>query len=146
MWKDFKNFIMKGNVLNLAIGIIIGIAFGAIVNSLVNDVIMPPIGLALGKVDFANLFVVLKQGTTAGPYLSLAAAKSAGAVTLNYGMFINTIISFLIIALVLFFIVKAISSTQKKEAEKITTKECPFCFTTININATRCPNCTSELK
>lgn len=146
MWKDFKKFIMQGNVINLAIGIIIGIAFGAIINSFVNDVIMPPIGLALGKVDFSNLLVVLRQGSTAGPYLSLAAAKAAGAVTLNYGLFINTIISFLIIAIVLFFIVKAMSNMQKKEVEKIVTKQCPYCFTTIDIKATRCPNCTSELK
>jgi large conductance mechanosensitive channel len=144
--KEFKKFIMQGNVLNLAIGIIFGIAFGAIVNSLVNDIIMPPIGLALGKVDFVNLFVILRQGTTAGPYLSLAAAKTAGAVTLNYGMFINTIITFIIIAVVLFFIVRTVNRMEKKEVEKVTTKQCPYCFTTIDIKATRCPNCTSELK
>jgi len=144
MWKEFKNFIMKGNVSDLAIGIIIGVAFSAIVNSLVNDIIMPPIGLALGKIDFSNLFVVLKQGIPAGPYINLNAAKSAGAVTLNYGIFINTVISFLIIAIVIFFIVKAVNSFKKKEIAS--TKQCPYCFTIININATRCPNCTSELK
>ena len=144
MWKEFKNFIMKGNVVDLAIGIIIGVAFSAIINSLVSDIIMPPVGLGLGKVDFSNLFIVLKQGSTAGPYLSLAAAKQAGAVTLNYGIFINTIITFLIIALVLFFIIKAINSSKKKEAT--TTKDCPYCFTNIDIKAIRCLSCTSELK
>ncbi len=143
MVKEYKNFIMRGNVVDLAIGIIIGVAFSAIVNSFVNDIIMPPIGLGLGKVDFSNLFAVLKQGSTPGPYLSLAAAKAAGAVTLNYGFFINTIISFLIIALVLLFIVKAMNTFKKKEA--VSTKSCPFCFTAINLKATRCPNCTSEL-
>ena len=144
MWKEFKNFMMKGNVLDLAIGIIIGVAFSAVVNSFVSDIIMPPIGLALGKIDFSNLFVILKQGTTSGPYINLDAAKSAGAVTLNYGIFVNTIISFLIIAIVIFFIVKASNSFKKKEIAS--TKQCPYCFTTININATKCPNCTSELK
>ena len=143
MLKEFKNFIMRGNVIDLAIGIILGVAFSAIVNSFVNDIIMPPIGLGLGKVDFSNLFAVLKQGSTPGPYLSLAAAKAAGAVTLNYGFFINTIISFLIIALVLFFIVKAMNKFRKKEA--VSTKSCPFCFSVINIKATKCPNCTSEM-
>jgi large conductance mechanosensitive channel len=145
MWKEFKNFVLKSNIVDLAIGIIIGVAFSAIVNSLVNDIIMPPIGLVLGKVDFSNLFVVLREGSTIGaPYLSLAAAKQAGAVTLNYGAFINTIITFLIIAVVLFFIIKAINSFKKKEA--VATKPCPYCFTTIDTKATRCPNCTSELK
>ncbi|MCL4416835.1 MAG: large conductance mechanosensitive channel protein MscL [Actinobacteria bacterium] len=144
MWKEFKNFIMKGSVVDLAIGIIIGVAFSAIVSSLVNDIIMPPIGLALGKVDFLNLFMVLKEGNTPGPYISLAAAKEAGAVTLNYGIFVNAIITFIIIAIVLFFIIKAINSSKKKEAAA--TKPCSYCFTTIDIKATRCPNCTSELK
>jgi large conductance mechanosensitive channel len=143
MLKEFKNFIMRGNVIDLAIGIIIGVAFSAIVNSFVNDIIMPPIGLGLGKVDFSNLFAVLKQGSTPGPYLSLAAAKAAGAVTLNYGIFINTIISFLIISLVLFFIIKAMNKFKKKDT--VSVKSCPFCCSSINIKATRCPNCTSEL-
>jgi large conductance mechanosensitive channel len=143
MWKEFKNFVMRGNAVDLAIGIIIGVAFSAIVNSLVNDIIMPPIGLALGKVDFVNLFTVLKQGSTPGPYLSLETAKSTGAVTLNYGFFVNTLISFLLIATVLFFIVKAMNTFKKREAAS--TKICPFCFTTINIKATKCPNCTSGL-
>ena len=144
MWKEFKNFVSRGNVVGLAIGLTIGVAFSAIINSLVNDIIMPPIGLALGKVDFLDLFVVLREGSTTGPYLTLAAAKQAGAVTLNYGIFVNTIITFLIIAVVFFFIIKAMSSFKKKEAA--TTKQCPYCFTTIDIKATRCPNCTSELK
>src|SRR4030042_5771659 len=126
MLKDFKEFIMRGNAVSMAVGVIIGIAFGGIINSLVNDIIMPPIGLALGKVDFSNLFVVLKEGSVSGPYLSLAAAKQAGAVTLNYGFFINTIITFLIIVVVLFFIIKVINSSKKKEAAA--TKSCPYCF------------------
>jgi large conductance mechanosensitive channel len=150
MLKDFKAFIMRGNVVDMAIGIIIGVAFGAIINSLVKDVIMPPIGLGLGKIDFSNLAVVLKQGTIPGPYASLATAQAAGAVTLNYGLFINTIINFLIIALVVFFfIVRPIARMQapKKAVELAapTTKECPFCYTNIPIKATRCPNCTSPL-
>jgi large conductance mechanosensitive channel len=150
MLKDFKAFIMRGSVVDMAVGIIIGAAFGAIVTSLVKDVIMPPIGLALGKIDFSNLLIVLKEGATAGPYQTMAAAQAAGAVTLNYGLFINTIISFLILALVIFFfVVRPIARMQapKKAAEPAapTTKECPFCFTSISIKATRCPNCTSTL-
>ncbi len=150
MLKDFKAFILRGNVVDMAVGIIIGVAFGAIVSSIVKDVIMPPIGLALGKIDFSNLVIVLKQGTTPGPYATLAAAQAAGAVTLNYGLFINTIINFLIIALVVFFfIVRPIArmQTPKKAAAPAapTTKECPFCYTNISIKATRCPNCTSPL-
>lgn len=142
---------MRGNVVDMAVGIIIGAAFGAIVSSFVKDVIMPPIGLALGKVDFTNLFVVLKEGMTAGPYDSLAAAQAAGAVSINYGFFINTIITFLIIAsVVFFFIVRPIAQMQtpKKKVEApaaLTIKECPFCFTNIPIKATRCPNCASAI-
>jgi len=150
MLKDFKAFIMKGNVVDMAVGIIIGIAFGAIINSVVKDIIMPPIGLALGNVDFQNLYVVLKEGTTIGPYASQAAAAAAGAVTINYGIFINTIINFLIIAAVLFFfIVRPIAKMNAKKAPAPaapTTKECPYCFSNIPIKATRCPNCTSEVK
>ena len=150
MLKDFKSFIMRGNVVDMAVGIIIGAAFGAIVSSLVKDIFMPPVGLALGKIDFSNLAVILKQGTTPAPYASLTAAQAAGAVTLNYGLFINTIINFLIIAFVVFFfIVRPIAKMQtpKKAAEPAapTTKECPFCYTNIPIKATRCPNCTSPL-
>ena len=143
---------MRGNVVDLAVGIVIGVAFGAIVNSLVKDVIMPPIGLALGNVDFINLFVVLKQGTVAGPYPSLAAAQEAGAVCINYGVFINTIVNFIILAaVVFFFVVRPIAKMHaRQKAAEVTpapsTKECPFCFTSISIKATRCPNCTSELK
>jgi large conductance mechanosensitive channel len=151
MLQDFKAFIMRGNVIDMAVGIIIGIAFGAVVNSVVKDIIMPPIGLALGNVDFANLFVVLKEGLTPGPYASLAAAQAAGAVTINYGTFINAVVNLLIIAAVVFFlIVRPIARMQAlKKVEKPTaptTKECPYCFTSIPIKASRCPNCTSELK
>jgi large conductance mechanosensitive channel len=152
MLKDFKAFIMRGNVVDMAVGIIIGAAFGTIIASLVNDVIMPPIGLALGNVDFTNLFVVLKEGAiTPGPYAALADAKAAGAITINYGTFINTIIIFLIIALVVFFfIVRPIArmNAPKKVAAAPaapTTKECPYCYSTIANKASRCPNCTSEL-
>lgn len=149
--KDFKAFITKGNVVDMAVGIIIGIAFGLIINSFVKDVIMPPIGLALGNVDFQNLFAVLKEGTTAGPYASLAAAQAAGAVTINYGVFINAIINFLIIAAVLFFfIVRPIARMNAKKAAEVppappSTKECPYCATNIPLKASRCPNCTSPL-
>ena len=151
MLQDFKAFITRGNVIDMAVGIIIGIAFGAVVNSFVKDVIMPPIGLALGDVDFANLFVVLKEGLTPGPYASLAAAQAAGAVTINYGTFINTIVNLLILAAVVFFlIVRPVARMQaQKKAEEPAApemKECPYCFTSIPINASRCPNCTSELK
>jgi large conductance mechanosensitive channel len=151
MWKDFKAFITRGNVVDLAVGIVVGVAFGTIVTSFVNDVLMPPIGLGLGHVDFANLFVVLKEGTTPGPYASLVAAKDAGATVIAYGTFINTIINFLIIAAVVFFfvvrpIVKLTAPKKLVAPATPTTKECPFCFTNIPIKATRCPNCTSELK
>jgi len=152
MLKDFKAFIMRGNVVDLAVGIIIGVAFGAMVNSFVKDVIMPPIGLALGNVDFSNLFVVLKQGAVAGPYPSLAAAQAAGAVSINYGVFINTLVNFLIIAAVVFFfvvrpIVKLHARQKAAEAAPApSTRECPYCCTQIALKATRCPSCTSELK
>jgi large conductance mechanosensitive channel len=149
--KEFRAFITRGNVIDLAVGIIIGVAFGAIITSLVKDVIMPPVGLALGNVDFTNLFVTLKEGTTAAPYTSLAAAQDAGAVTINYGLFINTIISFIIIAAVIFFfVVRPIARMHARQqaAEAVpvpTTKECPFCYSNIPIKATPCPNCTSQL-
>jgi len=145
MIKDFKEFIARGNMVGMAAGIIIGIAFGAIISSLVNDIIMPPVGLILGGADFSNLFAVLREGASPGPYLSLDAAREAGAVTLNYGVFVNAIISFIIIALVLFFVIKAVNRLKKKEEKKVSTKECPFCFSSIDIKAKRCPNCTSEL-
>ena len=150
MLQDFKAFIMRGNVIDMAVGIIIGIAFGAVVNSLVNDVIMPPIGLALGDVDFANLFVVLKEGLVPGPYPTLADARAAGAVTINYGLFVNAVVYLLIIAAVVFFLivrpVARLQARKKAEEPPPATKECPFCITAIPIKATRCPNCTSELK
>jgi large conductance mechanosensitive channel len=149
--KEFKAFIMRGNVVDMAVGIIVGAAFGAIVTSLVNDIIMPPIGMVLGNIDFSDLMVVLKEGSTPGPYESLAAAKDAGAVTLNYGAFINTISIFLIIAATIFFlIVRPIArlSELDKDVAPVApaTKECLFCYTSIPIKASRCPNCTSELE
>ena len=147
MLKDFKEFAMRGNVVDMAIGIVIGAAFGTIVKSFVDDVLMPPIGLLLGNVDFSNLFITLKEGAkAAGPYASLAAAKAAGAVTLNMGLFINTIISFIIIAFAVFLVIKGINHMKREApAAEPTTKECPFCFTAIPIQASRCPNCTSQL-
>lgn len=150
---EFKKFAMRGNVIDMAVGIIIGAAFGKIVDSLVKDVIMPPIGLLLGKVDFTNLFVVLKSGVTPAPYPSLSAAQTAGAVTLNLGLFINALISFLIVAFAVFILIKTINELQAKmerkeavqEAKEPTTKVCPYCCSEISINATRCPHCTSEL-
>ena len=148
MLKEFKAFAMRGNVLDLAVGIIIGGAFGTIVKSLVDDVIMPPIGLALGNVDFSNLFVLLKAGPKAPPpYASLADAHTAGAVTLNYGVFINSIIAFLIVAFAVFLVVRAANRMMPKEAEAApSTRECPFCRMAIPVGATRCPQCTSDLR
>ena len=147
--KDFQAFVMRGNVVDMAVGIIIGAAFGAIVKSLVDDVIMPPIGLALGNVDFSNLFAVLKNGTKgAPPYDTIAQAHAAGAVTLNYGLFINTVISFLIIAAAVFMLIRFMVNLEKRfkqPAAAQSTKECPQCCSTININAKRCPNCTSNI-
>jgi len=150
MLTDFKAFIMKGNVVDMAVGIIIGAAFGAIVTSIVKDVMMPPIGLALGNIDFSNLAIIIKEGSTPGPYLSLAAAQAAGAITINYGLFINTIINFLIIAAVVFFLIirplaKMQSLTKGAAPAEPTTKDCPYCATAIPVRAIRCPNCTSEL-
>jgi large conductance mechanosensitive channel len=149
MLKEFKAFAMRGNVLDMAVGIIIGAAFGTIVTSLVNDVIMPPIGLLLGNVDFSNIFAVLKEGKTPGPYASVAAAKAAGAVTMNMGIFINTVINFIIVAFAIFLLIRNINRLKKKEEAPPavpTTKECPYCIVSIPIKATRCPHCTSELK
>jgi large conductance mechanosensitive channel len=147
MFKEFREFAMRGNVLDLAIGIIIGGAFGTIVKSLVDDVIMPPIGLALGNVDFADLFLLLKEGPkAAAPYATLAEAQQAGAVTLNYGLFINSIITFLLVALAVFLVVRAVNRLRPPVAAPVTTKDCPFCRLAIPIGATRCPQCTSELR
>ena len=151
MFKEFRRFALRGNVVDMAVGIIIGGAFGTIVKSLVDDVIMPPIGLMLGNVDFSNLFMVLKQGgKAAGPYTSLAEAHAAGAVTLNYGMFINNVVSFLIVAFAVFMLVRTMNRLQERLEQRqdpvVTTKDCPFCFSTINLKATRCPQCTAELR
>jgi len=149
MFKEFKEFAIKGSVIDMAVGIIIGAAFGTIVNSLVQDVIMPPIGLLLGNVDFTNIFALLKEGKVAGPYASVAVAKAAGAVTINFGVFLNTIISFILIAFAVFLLVRTINRLKREEeapAPVPTTKECTYCFSAIPIKATRCPNCTSELK
>jgi large conductance mechanosensitive channel len=138
---------MRGNVVDMAVGIIIGAAFGAIVKSLVDDVIMPPIGLLLGNVDFSNLFLVLKDGAAAGPYPSLAEARKAGAVALAYGAFVNTIISFAIIAFAVFMLVRAVNRLKSTPPPADpATRECPYCCSTVAIRATRCPQCTSELK
>jgi large conductance mechanosensitive channel len=143
MFKEFRDFISRGNVVDLAVGVIIGAAFGQIVGSLVDDIIMPPIGLLLGGVDFSNLFVSL----TGESYSSLAAAQEAGAATINYGVFINTLLNFLIVALAIFVLIRAVNRMTGEEEEEgpPTTKECPYCFSTIAIQATRCAHCTSEL-
>jgi large conductance mechanosensitive channel len=147
MLKEFKDFAMRGNVVDLAVGVIIGAAFGAIVTSLVDDILMPVLGLILGNADFANLFVVLREGTVPGPYTTLALAQEAGAVTLNYGLFINAIVSFLIVAFAIFLLIRSINRLQREKnppPEEPTSKDCPYCFSEISIKATRCPNCTSE--
>ncbi len=148
MMEEFKKFAMRGNVVDMAVGIIIGGAFGTIVKSLVSDVIMPPVGLLMGGVDFSDLFLVLKDGATAAPYATLEAAKEAGAVTLNLGLFINNVISFLIVAFAVFLLIKGMNTLQRQEEEppaEPTDKDCPHCFTKIPIKATRCPHCTSEV-
>jgi large conductance mechanosensitive channel len=147
MGKDFRDFIMRGNVVDLAVGVIIGAAFGTIVGSLVNDIIMPPIGLMLGNVDFSNMFMVLKDGIKAPPpYASLADAQTAGAVTVNYGQFITKVVTFLIVAFVVFLMVRSLARLKRAEpAAAPSTKDCPHCFSAIPIKATRCPNCTSQL-
>lgn len=144
MLKEFRDFAMRGNMIDLAVGFIIGAAFSSIVNSLVNDILMPPIGMLVGKVDFLNLFIS-PDGT---PYPSLEAAKAAGAATINYGLFINNVINFLIVAFAVFLLVRAINRMSRKPEAKETTpttKECPYCISAIPVNATRCPNCTSQL-
>ena len=149
MMKDFREFIMRGNVMDLAVGVIIGAAFGTIVNSLVADVIMPPIGLALGNVDFTNLFVVMKEGAKApAPYATMADAQAAGAVTLNYGTFFTHVVSFLILAFVVFMMVRAVNRMKAPPVAPAvpTTRDCPYCLTAIPLRATRCGHCTSEVK
>src|SRR5512143_934229 len=149
MLKEFKEFAMRGSVIDMAVGIIIGAAFGTIISSLVADIIMPPIGLLLGNVDFSNLFILLKEGKAPGPYTSVAAAKAAGAVTLNIGVFINTVISFLIIAFSIFVVIRSINKLKREEEAPTavpTTKDCPYCLSVIPIKATRCAHCTADLK
>jgi len=142
MFKEFKTFVMRGNVMDLAVGVIIGAAFGKIVGSLVNDVLMPVIGLLLGGFDFSNLFVILGQGT----FATIADAKKAGVATLNYGVFLNTVIEFLIVAFAIFMVVKQVNKLQRPApAAAPTTKDCPHCATAIPIAAKKCPNCTSML-
>jgi large conductance mechanosensitive channel len=149
MLKEFKEFAVRGNVIDMAVGVIVGGAFGTIVKSLVDDVIMPPIGLVVGGIDFSNLFATLKPGNPAGPYLALADAKKAGAVTINYGLFINGVISFLIVAFAVFLLVRSVNALRRRleagEEALPATKDCPFCTTPIPIKATRCPHCTSQL-
>ena len=148
MFKDFKAFAMRGNVVDMVVGIIIGVAFGTIVKSLVSDVLMPPIGLLLGGVDFSNLFIVLRQGATPGPYVALSNAQAAGAVSINYGVFLNNVINFLIVAFAVFLLIRGINSLQRQEESvppKPTEKECQYCLSKIAIGATRCAHCTSEL-
>lgn len=140
MLKEFKEFAMRGNVVDMAVGIIIGVAFGKIITSLVNDIIMPPIGLALGRVDFSSLFLNI----SGKPYATLAQAKAAGAATINYGLFLNTILDFLIVAFAVFLLVRQINRMKDQPAP--TTKDCPFCLSPIPLMAVRCPHCTSELK
>jgi len=143
MFKEFKEFVMRGNVMDMAVGIIIGVAFGKIVTSLVNDILMPPIGRVLGKLDFSSLFISL----TGQHFPSIAAARAVGAPTLNYGLFLNTVIDFLIVAVTIFILIRQVNRLKRKPAAATpTTKECPFCFSTIPVRAIRCPHCTSELK
>ncbi len=150
MLKEFKQFALRGNVIDMAVGIIVGGAFGTIVRSLVADVIMPPIGVLIGNVDFSNLFLVIRGGKTPPPYPTLAAAKAAGAVTINYGVFFNDIISFLIVAAAVFILVRSINRFEKQvldlEPAGPATKICSYCCSTIPVKAIRCPQCTSELK
>ncbi len=149
MLKEFREFAVKGNAVDMAVGIIIGAAFGAIITSLVADIIMPPIGMILGNLDFANMLIVLKEGKIPGPYATLAQAKAAGAVTINYGQFVNVVINFLIVAFSVFMLVRSVNRLRKEEEAPPaapTTKECPFCMSVIPLQAVRCAHCTSELK
>lgn len=152
MIQEFKKFIMRGNILDMSVGIIIGAAFSKIADSLVNDILMPPIGMLLKGIDFSNIFLVIKKGVeNEGPYRSLEAAKSAGAVVISYGVFINTLITFFITAVAIFLVIKAFNKMETtlvkktKEEKEVMEKTCPYCFSTINIKAVKCPNCTSTL-
>lgn len=146
MFEEFKKFVMRGNVIDMAVGIIIGAAFATIITSLVNDVLMPPIGLLLGGVDFSNLFIILQEGTPSGPYASLAAAQEAGAVTINYGIFLNAVITFLIVAFAIFLLIRWVNRLKgPEEAPAATTEPCPYCLMEVPIGASRCGHCGSEL-
>ncbi len=150
VFKEFREFALKGNVVDMAVGIIIGAAFGLVVKSLVSDIIMPPLGLLLGEVDFSEFFITLKIGTVPGPYPTAEAASKAGAVVLRYGVFVNEIISFLIVSFAVFLLVKSINRLRRKEEGKAApaadTRQCPYCLSVIQARAVRCPQCTSELK
>ena len=148
MFKEFREFAVRGNVVDLAVGLILGASFGTIVKSAVDDLMMPPIGLLTGGADFADQFVLLKRGVPPGPYLSLEQAKAAGAVTLNYGIFLNNVVSFLLVAFAVFLVVRMVNRLRRDEAESPsspTSKNCPYCVTEIPLAAVRCPHCTSEL-
>jgi len=142
MLKEFKEFAMRGSLLDLAMGIVLGVAFGRIITSFVNDILMPPVGLLLGGLDFASLFITLRGG----PFPSVAAAKAAGAPTINYGIFLNTVIDFVVVAFVLFLVVRQVNRMRREPEVTPTTRPCPFCLSTIPLGAVRCPHCTSELK
>lgn len=149
MLEDFKKFAMRGNVVDMAVGIIIGGAFGTIVKSMVSDILMPPLGLLLGNVDFSDLFVAIKAGDPGGPYATLEAAREAGAVTINYGVFADNVVSFIIVAFAVFLLIRGIVKLQKKDEEAPpppSKKQCTYCFTEVPIKATRCPHCTSQLQ
>lgn len=146
MVKEFKEFAVRGNVVDMAVGIIIGVAFGTVVKSFVDDVMMPPLGMLVGDVDFQDVMVVLREGSTPGPYETLAAAREAGAVSLNLGVFFNAVVSFVIVAFAVFLLIRAINRLKREEAPApATTRDCPFCASSIPLKATRCPFCTSEV-
>ncbi len=146
MWKEFKEFAIKGNVVDMAVGIIVGTAFGAIAKSLVSDIVMPPLGLIISNVDFADLFWVLKAGNPAGPYATLAEAAKAGAVTMNLGVFINLVINFLLVSFAVFLLVKGVNRLKREEVKPAaTSKDCPYCQMSIPIKATKCGHCTADL-
>ncbi|MBN1640128.1 MAG: large conductance mechanosensitive channel protein MscL [Anaerolineae bacterium] len=149
MWKELKAFILRGNVIDLAVGVIMGGVFNTVIKSLVSDVIMPPIGLLLGRVNFADLFLMLKKGDPVGPYATLADAQAAGAVVISYGVFVNNVVTLILTGIAVFFVVKAINRLNREKPAppaEPTTKLCPYCLSTIPIKATRCPNCTSQLE
>jgi large conductance mechanosensitive channel len=147
VFNEFREFAMRGSLIDMAVGIVLGLAFGTIITSLVKDVIMPPVGMLLGHADFSNMFVVLADGAKqAGPYATVKAAQDAGATTINYGLFINTVINFIIVAFVMFLIVRTANRMRKPAPAPAETVDCPFCLSTIPAKATRCPNCTSELQ